>query len=80
MARTSSTLKATPGDELVVKGHHIGQPEREGEILEVLGEDGSPPYEVRWDDGNVTRLYPSSDAYVRHHRRRRTGRATGGRR
>lgn len=66
MPRNNSTLSASPGDELVVKGHHLGEPEREGEILEVLGDDGAPPYEVRWDDGATSRVYPGSDAFVRH--------------
>jgi hypothetical protein len=73
MPRSRSILKASPGDELVIKGHHVGEPEREGEILEVLGEGGGPPYEVRWDDGNVARVYPSSDAYVRHLHGERNG-------
>jgi hypothetical protein len=31
----------------------------------VLGDDGAPPFVVRWqDDGHVSRLYPGSDAYV----------------
>jgi hypothetical protein len=61
------TLKATPGDRLVIHAHHTGEPERDGEILEVLGEDGGPPYLVRWeDDGRVSRLYPGSDAYIQH--------------
>ncbi|MEX2420601.1 MAG: DUF1918 domain-containing protein, partial [Actinomycetota bacterium] len=47
---------------------------RDGEILEVLGEAGGPPYVVRWsDDGHVSRIFPGSDAYVEHfvHRRAR---------
>jgi uncharacterized protein DUF1918 len=64
--RNETIWQAERGDELVVKGHHLGEPEREGEILEVLGDFGRPPYEVRWDDGTVTRLYPGSDAFVRH--------------
>lgn len=65
MSSNHSILNAEPGDELVVKAHHLGEPEREGEIIEVLGTDGAPPYEVRWDDGEVTRVYPSTDVYVR---------------
>lgn len=64
---SDSVLHASPGDRLVVRGHQQGQPERDAEILEVLGEDGGPPYEVRWsDDGHVSRVYPSSDIYVEH--------------
>lgn len=44
----------------------------DGEILEVLGEGGEPPYVVRWsDDGHVSRIFPGSDAYVEHYARRR---------
>jgi Domain of unknown function (DUF1918) len=64
--RNDTTWNAEPGDEVVVKGHHLGEPEQEGEILEVLGDAGGPPYEVRWDDGRVTRFYPGSDAFIRH--------------
>jgi hypothetical protein len=64
---SKSILRAEPGDRLVIRGHHQGEPERDAEILEVLGEHGAPPYLVRWqDDGHVSRLYPGSDAYVEH--------------
>jgi Domain of unknown function (DUF1918) len=57
----------SPADRLVIRGHHQGEPERDAEVLEVLGEEGAPPYVVRWqDDGHVSRLYPGSDAYVDH--------------
>jgi uncharacterized protein DUF1918 len=61
-----SALRASPGDRLIIKGHHQGEPERDGEILEVLGDNGAPPYMVRWDDGHVAEVYPGSDAYVQH--------------
>jgi hypothetical protein len=51
----------------VVRAHHVGETVRDGEILEVLGEDGGPPFLVRWtDDGRVSRVYPGSDAFVEH--------------
>ena len=31
-------MQAKVGDRLVVKGHHMGEPDRDGEILEVHGE------------------------------------------
>ncbi len=73
MPQDNLILTASPGDELVVKGHRPGEPEREGEILEVLGDNGAPPYEVRWDDGGASRVYPGSDAFVRHLHRRARG-------
>jgi len=67
MTSTRSILRATPGDRLVIRGHHLGEPERDAQILEVLGEDGAPPWVVRWqDDGHVSHYYPSLDAYVEH--------------
>ena len=64
-------LRATKGDRLIIHGHRQGEPERDGEILETLGRDGAPPFLVRWEDGRVTRLYPSSDAFVQHFRHER---------
>lgn len=69
---SGSTLSASPGDQLVIHGHHLGEPDRDAEILEVLGDDGAPPYRVRWEDsGEVTELFPGSDASVRHLEHRR---------
>lgn len=59
-------MRASVGDRVVVHGHHLGEPERDAEILEVQGSDGGPPYVVRWDDGRVTTLYPSSDVSIDH--------------
>ena len=67
MADSQSILRAEPGDRLVIRAHHTGEIEHDGEILEVLGADGAPPYVVRWEeDGHVSRLYPGTDAYVQH--------------
>jgi hypothetical protein len=67
MPHSQSNLRAQAGDRLVIRAHHTGEAERDGEILEVLGEEGAPPYVVRWeDDGHVSRVYPGTDAYVQH--------------
>jgi hypothetical protein len=58
-------LRAENGDRLVIRGHRVGESERHADIIEVLGDDGAPPYVVRWiDDGRVTRILPGSDANV----------------
>ena len=65
MTTTSVGLKADPGDRLVVRGHRLGEPERDAEILDALGPEGSPPFRVRWSDtGAEALLFPGSDAYV----------------
>jgi hypothetical protein len=60
------TPKARPGDRFVVRGHHVGEPGRDGEILKVLGENGGPPYLVLWDDGHKSEVFPGPDSYVQH--------------
>ena len=58
-------MRASVGDRLVVHSTHVDGPVRDGEILEVHGEDGAPPYVVRWDDdGHKTLVFPGADATV----------------
>jgi hypothetical protein len=65
MASTEgSRLRARPGDRLVVRGHHQGESPRDGEILKVLGDNGAPPYLVRWSDGHESEVFPGSDVSV----------------
>jgi len=59
-------LRAAVGDRVVVAGHHQGESVRDGEVLEVHGEDGARTYLVRWEDGTTTMLYPSSDVSIQH--------------
>ena len=60
-------MQAQVGDELTVKGRQQGDEERHGEIVQVDGQDGTPPYLVRWEDGHDSLFFPSSDAEVIHH-------------
>jgi len=65
-------MRATVGDRLVIKGHYVGEPDRDAEILEVRGDDGAPPYLVRWsDDGHEGLFFPSTDATIEHFPRSR---------
>jgi hypothetical protein len=60
-------MHAKVGDRLVIRGHRVGDPVRDAEILEVRHEDGSPPYLVRWSDtGHEGLVYPGPDAEVQH--------------
>ena len=60
-------LRAAKGDRLMVRGHRFDEPDRDAEILEVHGEDGQPPYLVRWEDtGHVALFFPSAEANVQH--------------
>ena len=58
-------MHAHVGDELVIQGHHVGESRRTGEVVEVRGADGGPPYVVRWDDsGRTTLMFPGSDCEI----------------
>ncbi len=43
-------MRAAVGDELVVRGRHVDDYDREGVIIEF---HGSPPYLVRWKEGRA---------------------------
>ena len=58
-------MKADVGDWLVVKGTTTELSDQRGEITEVRGADGAPPYVVRWlANGHVATVFPGSDALV----------------
>jgi hypothetical protein len=60
-------MQASVGDRIVVRGHNVGDPDKDGEIIEVHGEDGNPPFLVRWStDGHEGLFFPGSDAVVEH--------------
>jgi hypothetical protein len=54
------------GDRLHVHGNVVGQPDRMGEIVEVRGAEGAPPYLVRFDDGHEALVYPGPDTVIEH--------------
>ena len=59
-------MHANVGDRIVVRGHQVGDTDRRGEIVEVHGASGAPPYVVRWSDGHQGLFFPGSDATVEH--------------
>ena len=60
-------MEASVGDRVVVAGAVLGAPVRDGEILEVRGQHGGPPYLVRWSDtGRETLFFPGPDSHVDH--------------
>jgi len=59
-------MHAVTGERLIIHGKQVGQAERRGEIIEVRGDDGAPPYLVRFDDGHESLIFPGSDCEVEH--------------
>ena len=61
-------MKASVHDRIIVRSPHVGEPNRDGEVLEVRGADGAQPYLVRWSDtGHEGLYYPGTDAVIHHH-------------
>lgn len=52
-------IEGKVGDRLVVESDKTGQARRKGVILEVLKGFGGTHYQVRWDDGHESTLFPS---------------------
>ncbi|MGH3449547.1 MAG: DUF1918 domain-containing protein [Haloechinothrix sp.] len=59
-------MQATTGDRILVHGRTVGSGEQHAELIEVRGEDGSPPYLVRFADGHESLMYPGADCEVEH--------------
>ena len=57
-------MQAAIGDRLCIRGNCVGHPDKIGEILEVKGKAGGPPYLVRFDDGHTGLVFPGPDAMV----------------
>lgn len=65
MTDAKTHFRARRGDRIVVSGHAVGDTERTGEIVEVLGEPGHEHYRVRWDEEHETIVYPGSDMTIK---------------
>jgi hypothetical protein len=59
-------MDATVGDEVVVRGRHVADADRQGTITEIHGKNGTPPYLIRWQDGHESLFFPSCDTLVEH--------------
>lgn len=60
-------MRAAVGDRIIVRGSHLGTPDRSAIVLAVEGADGAPPYRVRWDDDDHQSVFvPGADALVEH--------------
>ena len=53
-------MEASVGDRIVVESEHVGTPNREGEILEVIETASGVSFRVQWSDGSQTVFRPSA--------------------
>ncbi|MEU1694858.1 pyridoxamine 5'-phosphate oxidase family protein [Streptomyces hirsutus] len=60
-------MRAHLGDRLVIESPATGATRRDGEIIGLHHNDGTPPYDVRWSDTRaVTLVFPGPDAHLLH--------------
>lgn len=57
-------MRAAVGDYLHVHSRAVGIKDRQGEIIEIRGENGTPPYIVRFSDGHEGLVFPGPDCVV----------------
>lgn len=57
-------MRASIGDKLRVHSNQVGTPDHCGQITEIRGADGGPPYLVRFEDGHERLVFPGGDAVV----------------
>ncbi|MEU5734625.1 DUF1918 domain-containing protein, partial [Streptomyces antimycoticus] len=58
-------MRAQVGDQLIVESPHTGATKRDGEIVGLHHDDGTPPYDVRWSDTDqITLVFPGPDAHI----------------
>jgi hypothetical protein len=69
-------MQASVGDRLHVHGKVVGQAEHTGEIVEVHGSGGTPPFLVRFDDGHTGLVFPGPDCIVEHLQQTSSGSAS----
>ena len=58
-------MRARLGDRIILAAEHIDEPTRDGEIVEIRGAEGAPPYVVRWSNGHTGLIYPGPGAVLR---------------
>jgi hypothetical protein len=57
-------MRARVGDRLCVHSRTVSRPDRMGDVVEVRGPDGQPPFLVRFDDGQERLVFPGPDCVV----------------
>lgn len=55
-------MKAQIGERLLFHGEKVGSTDHTAEVLQVRGDDGAPPYLVRFDDGHERLMFPGRTA------------------
>ena len=59
-------MHAQIGERILIRSNQVGLPPHSGEITEIRGASGGPPYYVHFDDGHEALVFPGPDCEVVH--------------
>jgi hypothetical protein len=59
-------MEAKRGDRIVIRGRTVESTDRHGEIIDVRGVAGGPPYVIRFDNGSEIVIQPGPDFTIEH--------------
>jgi hypothetical protein len=57
-------MQAEVGDHIVIETAQLDAHRRQGEVVEVIGQDDRRHYRVRWQDGHESVYFPGPDCRV----------------
>jgi hypothetical protein len=57
-------MDAKTGDRIAVETERVGQPPREGEVLDVIEGPTVISYRVKWDDGRESSFTPAAGSVI----------------
>ncbi|MER5910410.1 DUF1918 domain-containing protein [Streptomyces sp. NPDC001982] len=60
-------MKAHEGDVLRFTGRTVVTPEHHATVVKVFGQNGEPPYRVRYDDDHETEIFPGPGCVIEIH-------------
>ena len=59
-------MQAQVGNRILIHSKQVGLPPHGGEITEIRGASGAPPYYVHFDDGHEALVFPGPDCEIVH--------------
>jgi hypothetical protein len=60
-------MRPVTGDQLLLKDAKTGITMRDGQILDIRGDDATPSYIVRWSDTGDVEMYLADESAFIHH-------------
>jgi hypothetical protein len=70
-------MDAKVGDRIIVESEKVGQPDREGMVLEIIEASYGTRFRVLWEDGHESTIHPTAgSARIVHKGKQKTASRT----